>query len=398
MDNNEKFLEFKKAFLVRLREDSCTAAECNKIFQEMQDNNGFQGVMEKLYDAGEFNDSVPVEYADLCIELANKCNELGDKSLALDVISNARNFLLDDEACAAIKEDLDYLETVIKKPKEEKPVVTPSIPPEQVREEIVQGGEEKASGSNKMIMYGAIAAVVIAAVGFFAFGGKKDKTEVMPPPDKKIVNKAETDTTKVQKVLITYDLPEGTLVVLDGKDISGSHEVEVTVGKHSLELKHALLDLDYDKNLNVSNAGKIALVKEFKLGANVKAAAENTVKDMLSDILQQACTSESMVMSASLYTPMADKNERITKAHNAMRNYAMKNSLKSMPVENINLGELELINKDGGKSFYIKGAAELLGVAGKGKKLNYTVQTTLKIEKNALLVDSLDAFKAQIAK
>ena len=158
------------------------------------------------------------------------------------------------------------------------------------------------------------------------------------------------------------------------------------------------MDIDYDKNLNVSNAGKIALVKEFKLGGNAKVITQNTVKDMLNDILQQACTSENMVMSASLYTPMADKNERITKAHNAMRNYALKNSLKSMPVENVKLGELELVNKDGGKSFYIKGTAEILGAAGKGKKLNYTVQTTLKIEKDTLLVDSLDAFKAQIAK
>lgn len=398
MENKEKFLKLKKDFLIRLREDTCTAAECNKIFKEMQDDEGLQGVIGALYDAEAFNDNCLAEYADLCIELAAKSNELGDKSLALDVISNARTFLSDEEASVAIKEDLDYLETEIKKPKEVKPVEAPSAPTEQVREEMVQGGEEKASGSKKMIMYGAIAAVVIAAVGFFAFGGKKDNTTPPTAPGGKTEEVVQPPVSKGQKVLITFDLPEGTQITLDGKDISGSTDVEVTVGKHSLELKHALLDLDYDKNLNVSNAGKIALVKEFKLGANVKAAAENTVKDMLSDILQQACTSESMVMSASLYTPMADKNERITKAHNAMRNYAMKNSLKSMPVENINLGELELINKDGGKSFYIKGAAELLGVAGKGKKLNYTVQTTLKIEKNALLVDSLDAFKAQIAK
>lgn len=374
MDNNEKFLELKKAYLVRLREDTCTAAECNKIFKEMQDDEGLQGVIGALYDAEEFNDSCLAEYADLCIELAAKSNELGDKSLALDVISNARTFLSDEEASIAIKEDLDYLETEIKKPKEEKPVVAPSIPPEQVREEIVQGGEEKASGSKKILLYGAIVAVILAVVGYLL---------ISPPTG---------------KVPVSFDLPEGTKIVLDGKDVSDSQEIMVTKGKHSLELKHALLDLDYDKTLNISHPGKIDPVKEFKLGADAKAVAGNTVKDMLSDILQQACTSERMVMSASLYTPMADKNERITKAHNAMRNYAMKNSLKSMPVENINLGELELINKDGGKSFYIKGAAELLGVAGKGKKLNYTVQTTLKIEKNALLVDSLDAFKAQIAK
>ena len=390
MANKEDFIKLKEGFLNRLRKNECTVEECKKIFQEMQDDNGFQGVIGTLYDAGEFNESCLAEYADLCIELASKCNELGDMALALDVISNARTFLPEDENSSAIRADLDYLETEIKKTKKASNIETEPIKIEQAGEEIEQGVEEKASGSNKMLLYGGIVAILIAAIGFFAFGGKKD-TPVTPPPPK-------PSSAKVQKVFITYDLPEGTQVVLDGKDISNVREAEVTVGKHSLELKHTLMDIDYDKNLNVSNAGKIALVKEFKLGGNAKVITQNTVKDMLNDILQQACTSENMVMSASLYTPMADKNERITKAHNAMRNYALKNSLKSMPVENVKLGELELVNKDGGKSFYIKGTAEILGAAGKGKKLNYTVQTTLKIEKDTLLVDSLDAFKAQIAK
>ena len=390
MANKEDFIKLKEGFLNRLRKNECTVEECKKIFQEMQDDNGFQGVIGTLYDAGEFNESCLAEYADLCIELASKCNELGDMALALDVISNARTFLPEDENSSAIRADLDYLETEIKKTKKTSTIETEPIKIEQAGEEIEQGVEEKASGSNKMLLYGGIVAILIAAIGFFAFGGKKD-TPVMPPPTK-------PSPAKVQKVLITYDLPEGTQVILDGNNISNVREAEVTVGKHSLELKHSLMDIDYDKNLNVSNAGKIALVKEFKLGGNAKVITQNTVKDMLNDILQQACTSENMVMSASLYTPMADKNERITKAHNAMRNYALKNSLKSMPVENVKLGELELVNKDGGKSFYIKGTAEILGAAGKGKKLNYTVQTTLKIEKDALLVDSLDAFKAQIAK
>ena len=390
MANKEDFIKLKEGFLNRLRKNECTVEECKKIFQEMQDDNGFQGVIGTLYDAGEFNESCLAEYADLCIELASKCNELGDMALALDVISNARTFLPEDENNSAIRADLDYLETEIKKTKKASTIETEPIKTEQAGEEIEQGVEEKASGSNKMLLYGGIVAILIAAIGFFAFGGKKD-TPVMPPPTK-------PSPAKVQKVFITYDLPEGTQVILDGNDISNVREAEVTVGKHSLELKHTLMDIDYDKNLNVSNAGKIALVKEFKLGGNAKVITQNTVKDMLNDILQQACTSENMVMSASLYTPMADKNERITKAHNAMRNYALKNSLKSMPVENVKLGELELVNKDGGKSFYIKGTAEILGAAGKGKKLNYTVQTTLKIEKDTLLVDSLDAFKAQIAK
>lgn len=390
MANKEDFIKLKEGFLNRLRKNECTVEECKKIFQEMQDDNGFQGVIGTLYDAGEFNESCLAEYADLCIELASKCNELGDMALALDVISNARTFLPEDENSSAIRADLDYLETEIKKTKKASTIETEPIKTEQAGEEIEQGVEEKASGSNKMLLYGGIVAILIAAIGFFAFGGKKD-TPVMPPPTK-------PSPAKVQKVFITYDLPEGTQVILDGNNISNVREAEVTVGKHSLELKHSLMDIDYDKNLNVSNAGKIALVKEFKLGGNAKVITQNTVKDMLNDILQQACTSENMVMSASLYTPMADKNERITKAHNAMRNYALKNSLKSMPVENVKLGELELVNKDGGKSFYIKGTAEILGAAGKGKKLNYTVQTTLKIEKDTLLVDSLDAFKAQIAK
>lgn len=390
MANKEDFIKLKEGFLNRLRKNECTVEECKKIFQEMQDDNGFQGVIGTLYDAGEFNESCLAEYADLCIELASKCNELGDMALALDVISNARTFLPEDENSSAIRADLDYLESEIKKTKKTSTIETEPIKTEQAGEEIEQGVEEKASGSNKMLLYGGIVAILIAAIGFFAFGGKKD-TPVMPPPTK-------PSPAKVQKVFITYDLPEGTQVILDGNNISNVREAEVTVGKHSLELKHSLMDIDYDKNLNVSNAGKIALVKEFKLGGNAKVITQNTVKDMLNDILQQACTNESMVMSASLYTPMADKNERITKAHNAMRNYALKNSLKSMPVENVKLGELELVNKDGGKSFYIKGTAEILGAAGKGKKLNYTVQTTLKIEKDTLLVDSLDAFKAQIAK
>ena len=57
MANKEDFIKLKEGFLNRLRKNECTVEECKKIFQEMQDDNGFQGVIGTLYDAGEFNES-----------------------------------------------------------------------------------------------------------------------------------------------------------------------------------------------------------------------------------------------------------------------------------------------------------------------------------------------------
>ena len=136
MANKEDFIKLKEGFLNRLRKNECTVEECKKIFQEMQDDNGFQGVIGTLYDAGEFNESCLAEYADLCIELASKCNELGDMALALDVISNARTFLPEDENSSAIRADLDYLETEIKKTKKTSTIETEPIKIEQAGEEM----------------------------------------------------------------------------------------------------------------------------------------------------------------------------------------------------------------------------------------------------------------------
>jgi len=61
----------------------------------------------------------------------------------------------------------------------------------------------------------------------------------------------------------------------------------------------------------------------------------------------------------------------------------------------VNLGNLELINKDGGKKFSVKCPAEFSGTGANGKKLNYSAHITFDIQDGKLMVASLDSFKAQ---
>ena len=243
-------------------------------------------------------------------------------------------------------------------------------------------------------MIGAAAAIVIAAGGFFILkgSGSKDPASVNPPVRNVAENKEKTFPMPTEeKVEISFEVPEGTKVLLDGKDVGSGQNLQVVVGPHDVQLVHPLLEFGYDKKLTVAKAGKISPVKTTQLGPDAKNVAEKTSVTMMNEILQQACNSDAIKLNPSVFTSKADANGKITKAHQAMRSYATKNSLKNLPVSLVSLGNLTLINSDRG----IKCQAEFSGQGANGRTITYTAQTILEIKGDRLLVDSLESFKAQ---
>ncbi|MGM9561541.1 MAG: hypothetical protein ACI3WT_04730 [Phascolarctobacterium sp.] len=390
MDSKETFKKCMVDFTERLENADCTNEECDAIWQEIKDKSGFCGLVEKCYleDVNDF--SILKEYVILCMNLASKFGELGNKTKALQVVAFTNDYLPENDLGEDLKKELDELEEFIKTRVEEKVIASEVTKVEAPKNVMEEQSVEKSSSSKKMLLYGGIIAVIITALLFYVLKGTEPGSGSSSGPDPK--------PKETVYVPVSFDLPQGTIAKLDGKSIDWTKDIKVAVGQHNISLEHHMLEFVYDKQLNISTPGKIALIKEFKLSNNAKNSAEKTVSAMMDTILKQACTSDIMKINPPLFTAQADKNGKITKAHRAMRSYAVKSSIKIMSIEKTSLRNMELISKEGGKSFFIKCPAELLGRNDKAQKLNYTIHTTLKIEGENLAVDSLDSFKAEFAR
>lgn len=306
-------------------------------------------------------------------QLAKKMAFFGNTKGALEIINTAKMYSADNQD---LKNRLEGLEQQVINPPKAAPAVKPAV-------------SQNKKSSKTMIIAG-VAAVLLLAGGFFAFSGGSKKPDSSP-------NLSKT-TDEIKKVNVSFAVPEGTEVLVDGEKVDASGEIRLQVGSHLFELQHPLLDFDYDKKLSVANAGKIVVYKEIRAGKNLKSVIEKTGIDMMNDILEQACNSDKFTMQQNFFDKGADSNGKISKAYKAMHTFAKKHGIKSMPIDKAEASNLELLNKDSGKSYLVKSQIELVGKAKGNQNFLYTIQTTMEICGDKLQVISLDAFKAQLVK
>ena len=243
------------------------------------------------------------------------------------------------------------------------------------------------------MIIGAVAALVIVAGGLFLLKkGPSDPKPPKPPVGSGTEEKKKTvPMPEEKKVGISFTVPEGTKVLLDGKDVGSGQNLQAAVGPHDVKLMHPLLEFDYDQKLTVAKNGEITPVKTAKLGPDAKTVVEKTSVAMMNEILQQACNSNSIKLNPSVFTAKADANGKITKAHQAMRRFASQNSLKNLPVSLVSLGNLELIDSNR----KIRCQPEFSGQGVNGRTIVYTAQIVFEIKGGQLLVDSLEHFKGE---
>ena len=242
--------------------------------------------------------------------------------------------------------------------------------------------------SNKMPIIAAIAALVIAAGGFFALsGGKGEKSPDVAGGDKKVSQPVKPSA--VQAVEVSFVVPEGTKVSLDGKDIGASRKLKVNIGTHDIQLTHPLLDFVYNKKQDISNPGNISLYQGIKPGANLKATAEKVNLAMMNEILQQACTSDSMKMNPGVFSADADQNGEIKKFHSGMRNYAKSHSLKSFSPVAVESSDNPTIETEG-KNVFVKQSAKCNFTVAGGHKASYLIPVKFIAQNANLLVTSIE--------
>ena len=409
---NQEFDSYINVFIARLNHPACGVSECTRIFEELQtDKQGITRVVDELNNLGKFDEKAD-EYITLCYELANKFYGIHAAQNALAVIDYARSYGPGKE----LEAKLNNLEKSIKNgpPVQPQPApVQPQPAPVQPQPAPVQPQPAPVQlqhtpvppqptpvpptskpNNKKLMMIGAAAALVIVAGGLFLLKGKGSSDPKPPKPPVGSGTEEKKNTVPMpeeKKVGISFTVPEGTKVLLDGKDVGSGQNLQVAVGPHDVKLVHPLLEFDYDQKLTVAKNGEIAPVKKAKLGSNAKTVAEKTSVAMMNEILQQACSSNSITLNPSVFTAKADANGKITKAHQAMRRFASQNSLKNLPVSLVSLGNLELIDSNR----KIRCQPEFSGQGVNGRTIVYTAQIVFEIKGGQLLVDSLEHFKGE---
>ena len=252
-------------------------------------------------------------------------------------------------------------------------------------------GDGDKQKSNKTILLAGAAAAVILLGGFFAFSGGNSKQETAPA---KASAPAAAVEAKAKQIAVSFNVPQGTTLLIDGTKYAGDRQINLAIGKHKLELQHPLLEYTYDQQINItetSAAGELEIIKNITPGATLADSVKETDMKLINDILRQASANDKMNLAPELYTAEADKNSMLTKVHRAVK----KAAIKDVQVNQARLGSLQLVNADGGKTLLVKTAepVELEGKSSDGKVFRYDVQMTLKIDGSRLLLVSLDKFK-----
>lgn len=347
-----------------------TEVDCNGLAQDMKTIEADEELMDKVI----IDNNLLSRFLEVYLQLANKMVAFGNTNGALGIIARAKLYSAGNQDA---NNKLEALEQQVINP----PKAVPAANNEKYEKAAVDINNKENKKIGKNMLFIIVAAVLLLAGGFFAFSGGDKK----PDPG-------------IKKVNVSFAVPKGTEVMVDGKKVDAGGDITLQIGSHLFELQHPLLDFDYDKKLSVANAGKIIVYKEIRAGKNLKSVIEKTGIDMMNDILEQACNSDKFTMQQNFFDKGADSNGKISKAYQAMHTFAKKHGIKSMPIDKAEASNLELLNKDSGKSYLVKSQIELVGKAKGNQNFLYTIQTTMEICGDKLQVISLDAFKAQLVK
>ena len=390
--------------------NASTLEECYLIKEETSADGKLVTLLTDVLDDHQEKTNRNINLYLVCgYELADRFYALGDRTAASAIIEELEAWFTactDPDVIKEVKEKVQKLEDDIKEgtfvppvqPVQPAPPVQPVQPAPPVQP--VQpappvpppapapGPNPEQKKSNKMPIIAAIAALVIAAGGFFALsGGKGEKSPDVAGGDKKVSQPVKPPA--VQAVEISFVVPEGTKVSLDGKDIGASRKLKVNIGTHDIQLTHPLLDFVYNKKQDISNPGNISLYQGIKPGANLKATAEKVNLAMMNEILQQACTSDSMKMNPGVFSADADQNGEIKKFHSGMRNYAKSHSLKSFSPVAVESSDNPTIETEG-KNVFVKQSAKCNFTVAGGHKASYLIPVKFIAQNANLLVTSIE--------
>lgn len=350
-----------------------------------------------------------LKYIEVQCLLAKKLIALGNIEKAKELVGNCEIYLEGDEPqlqdkLEKLKQQIEKgvvtfpaVETAVPKPAAPKPAAAPAPKPAAapVPKPAVESTQNSGDGDkqklNKTILLAGAAAAVILLGGFFAFSGGNSKQETAPA---KASAPAAAVEAKAKQIAVSFNVPQGTTLLIDGTKYAGDRQINLAIGKHKLELQHPLLEYTYDQQINItetSAAGELEIIKNITPGATLADSVKETDMKLINDILRQASANDKMNLAPELYTAEADKNSMLTKVHRAVK----KAAIKDVQVNQARLGSLQLVNADGGKTLLVKTAepVELEGKSSDGKVFRYDVQMTLKIDGSRLLLVSLDKFK-----
>ena len=449
-----KFESYIQGFHSKLKSADCTLSDCEEIWQDIkkEGEDGFSTVTFQIYNAdnADLERKVTAGIVNLCKELAIKTFRLSkSRNEALDILAFAKGYLSPSDG--EFKEELDNAREIINNslpepvlqgngisqpnktvcqncgavnspravfctncgnrlnavgmvppapspvpptpaPVPPAPSPVPPAPPVQPVQP-APGPNPEQKKSNKMPIIAAIAALVIAAGGFFALsGGKGEKSPDVAGGDKKVSQPVKPPAA--QTVEVSFVVPEGTKVSLDGKDIGASRKLKVNIGTHDIQLTHPLLDFVYNKKQDISNPGNISLYQGIKPGANLNATAEKVNQAMMNEILRQACKSDVVEMKGPCFTDNAVVTPAIKTVHSNFRKYALQTNSESFPpVEIITSDEPRVSIGEKGK-ISINSKVVFSLQFKEGKKGKYAIETTLAIQGDKIAVKSLDTIKS----
>lgn len=371
--------------IMRVNEESCTLADCQKIAGDLADKNegSIASVVEKLLIQDAFDGDCAEVLVQTFTTLSDKLHQFKAYADEMKLLDEAKGYLdssspLYDVINAKITEC-----SAAMKAAQEKPVPVPEPKPTPVPESVPEPAPvpepepipvPKPEPGESKLKYAMIAGGVVAAaiVAYLVTGGPK------PVP-------------------VSYSVPAGTKVMIDDKDMGDKAPIKLKPGEHKLTLEHPVIELKYPSSITIEKEGSIKVINGAQLRGDKKAAVENAYKIFMEDLLKNACTSESMRLIPSIYDASADANGKIGKSHKAMRNFAVEQNISSMTTDKISVSDTLLNLSDDNKKAFIKSKAEIFGNAGNDLKIKYVVNADFVVEGQNLKVSSLNAFEAEIA-
>ncbi len=419
MQDNEKLVTKFSAKLdesqKQLLNDTISSDGCTKLVDELINSEELQACAE--VGALADNRGLFVKYVEVQLLLAKKLISLGNRNKANEILGNCEIYLGEDDHELQYKlEKLKWqmengvVETEVPKPAATakpaavpkaaapKPAATPKPAVAAKPAAVPKPAAAASSGDNgkqtfpKTILPIGAAAAVILFGAFFAFSGGESEQKTVPTNNP--ASTVETVEKKAKLVTVKFNVPDGSILLIDGNKYQSNEQVKLTLGKHKLDLQHPLLKYTYDQEINItetSAAGVLEIIKNIEPSAALADNVKQADMAIINDILQQAVNNDKMMLVPELYTAEANKNNMLTKVHAALK----KAGIKDVHVNQAKLGSIQLLNTDGGKTFFVKTAepVELEGKNKDGKVFRYDVQTTLKIDAGKLLLVSLDKFK-----
>lgn len=198
-------------------------------------------------------------------------------------------------------------------------------------------------------------------------------------------------------VNIEVNVPKGTIMVIDGTNISGNKIDNILVGKHIIELNHPILNFEYDKNVVFNKSGKLAIISKTSIKNEKVADIEKVNLNLINVILNNVMHSDEFNLDNNIWSKNADSNGKFSKMHKTIRNYYVSKKLEGLTaVQTKMISQKLLTNED---DIQINVVYTFSGNTKKGSYSNYmsgTLDVMYIINEDDIKAKSLNSFNIHI--